>query len=235
MKSVRLFGLLLCATALVPCASAATFQINEGFDDITTLAGAGWTIVNNSAPVGQTSWFQGTAALTAPSGNADSYIAANFNAADFSGNISLWLASPEVTLANGVALSFYTASTQGAPDRLEVRYSTSGPSSNVGATDTSVGDFSSLLLTINPTLAPTGYPADWALGTATISGLSAPVSGRFAFRYVVPDTSINGDFIGIDTVRVSAPIPEPSGVALSMLGLAALLSLARNRRKRNSQ
>jgi hypothetical protein len=73
------------------------------------------------------------------------------------------------------------------------------------------------------------------LETATISGLSAPVSGRFAVRYVVPDTSTNGDFIGIDTLGVSAPVPEPSGVALSMLGLAALLSLARSRRKRNSQ
>jgi|SRR5664279_411604 hypothetical protein len=235
MKSVGLCGLLLCATALTPSASAASFQISESFGDITTLAGAGWTVVNNSTPGGLTSWFQGTDALTAQSGSPDSYIAANFNAAAFGGNISLWLITPEVTLANGVALSFYTASTQGAPDNLEIRYSASGLSSNVGATDTSVGDFSNLLFAINPGLEPTGYPGAWALETATISGLSAPVSGRFAVRYVVPDTSTNGDFIGIDTLGVSAPVPEPSGVALSMLGLAALLSLARSRRKRNSQ
>ena len=65
MKPVRLFGLLLCATAFLPSASAGPFQVNQGFNDISTLTAAGWTMVNNSAPAGPTSWFQGTDALTA--------------------------------------------------------------------------------------------------------------------------------------------------------------------------
>ena len=159
MKRISLCGLLLCTSTLLPSASAGVFQINEGFNDISTLTGAGWTIVNNSAPAGSTSWFQGTDALTARSGPADSYIAANFNAAAFGGNISLWLLTPEVTLQNGLRFSFFTASTQFAPDRLEVRYSTNGTSSNVGSTDTSFGDFSNLLLAIDPDLGLATTPA----------------------------------------------------------------------------
>ena len=37
-------------------------------------------------------------------------------------------------------------------DRLELRLSTNGASTNVGTTTTSVGDFTTLLLTVNPLL-----------------------------------------------------------------------------------
>ena len=73
-------------------------------------------------------------------------------------------------------------------DRLEVRMSTSGASTNVGATNTSVGDFTNLLLTVNPTLITTGagsYPNTWTQFTATVSGVTGTVTGRFAFRYFV--------------------------------------------------
>src|SRR5262249_24998598 len=113
-----------------------------------------------------------------------------------------------------------------APDRLELRLSLNGGSTNVGATDLSVGDFSTLLLTINPALALGGFPENWALFSATISGLGGPTNGRFAFRYTVPDTSINGDYIGIDTVRVTA-VPEPSTIGLVSFGI---LAAARRRR-----
>ena len=235
MISERLYSLLLCAAVILPGASAA--QLTEGFDNITTLPGSGWAIVNNSVAAGSTSWFQGTPALTAQSGAANSYIAANFNAAAFGGNISLWLITPLLTLDNGVTISFYTASTQGAPDNLEVRYSTNGASANVGANATSVGDFTNLLLAINPSLTGAGYPSSFTGETATISGLAAPVTGRFAFRYDVPDTSTNGDFIGLDTVSVSSAAsatPEPATLSLGLLGLAFLLPLAA-RRKHHSQ
>ena len=32
----------------------------QSFDDVTTLATAGWSIQNNSSPVGALSWFQRT-------------------------------------------------------------------------------------------------------------------------------------------------------------------------------
>ena len=44
-----------------------------------------------------------------------------------------------------------------------------------------------------------------------MSGLGAGTTGRFAFHYSVPDTSINGDYIGIDSVSISA-VPEPASI-----------------------
>jgi hypothetical protein len=85
---------------------------------------------------------------------------------------------------------------------LEVRLSTNGASTNVG-TGAAVGDFTTLLLSINPTLTTTGYPTSWTQFTVTISGLPAPTSGRIAFRYYVTSggpTGTNSDYIGIDNV-----------------------------------
>lgn len=201
----------LIAVAIL-AASAASAQLTENFDDISLLPGAGWVSVNNSAPLGSTSWFQGnTLVFSSQNGAASSYIAANFNAAAFGGNISLWNLTPLVTnIQNGEVFSFYTRTEAAAPtaDRLEVRLSLNGASSDVGATDSSVGDFTTLLLTVNPTLASGGYPSTWTQFTVTLSGLPPGFhQGRFAFRYTVPDTSTNGDYIGIDTMTLSAPLP----------------------------
>ena len=214
-------------------ASAATI-LSENFDNVANLVPAGWAIVNNSSPAGTTDWFQGNPGVfSSQSGAANSYVAANFEAAGFGGNISDWLISPELTFSNGDTIGFWARTEAGSafPDRLELRLSLNGASTNVGATDASVGDFSTLLLTINPALAPGGFPENWALFQATVSGLGAPTDGRFAFRYNVSDTSVNGDYIGIDTVRVTqSEVPEPSTLALMSAGLVAA---ARARRRRN--
>jgi len=60
----------------------------------------------------------------------------------------------------------------------------------------SSGDFATVLLTVNPVPDATGYPAGWTNFSVTVSGLGTPASGRFAFRYFVADTSVNGDYIG---------------------------------------
>ena len=52
--------------------------------------------------------------------------------------------------------------------------STNGTSQNVGTTATSVGDFTTLLLDINPTYTTTGYPNVWTNFVVTISGLAGP-------------------------------------------------------------
>jgi hypothetical protein len=225
---------VLCALLLLAArqVSASTI-LSENFDNVANLVPAGWAIVNNSAPPGTTDWFQGNPGVFASqSGAANSYVAANFEAAGFGGNISDWLISPTLTLQNTDVISFWARTEAGsiAPDRLELRLSLNGASTNVGATDTSVGDFSTLLLTINPALAPGGFPENWALFQATVSGLGGPTNGRFAFRYNVSDTSVNGDYIGIDTVRVTEFVPEPSTLALLSAGL---VSAARFRRRRN--
>jgi hypothetical protein len=205
----------------------ASVLVNEGFNNISTLAGSGWVMVNNSSPAGSTGWFQGVPPIfTSQAGAPDSYIAANFNNAAFGGNISNWLISPVLSLQNNLQFVFYTR-TEAIPvaaDSLELRLSTNGSSTNVGATASSVGDFAALVLTVNPTLAVNGYPTDWTQFTANFVGLGVPATGRFAFRYDVPDTSTNADFIGIDSVLVSDPVPEPATLALFAFGLGAVLS-----------
>ena len=212
--------------------ASATTVLLENFDNVATLVPGGWAIVNNSAPVGTTDWFQGNPGVfSAQSGAANSYVAANFEAADFGGNISDWLISPELTFHNTDVISFWARTENGsiAPDRLELRLSLNGASTNVGGTDASVGDFSTLLLTINPALAPGGFPENWALFSATISGLGGATNGRFAFRYNVSDTSVNGDYIGIDSVSVVAT-PEPSTMGLLAFGLVSAVRARRSAR-----
>src|SRR4029079_15317084 len=99
-----------------------------------------------------------------------------------------------------------------------VRMSTNGTSSNVGATTTSVGDFGTLLLDLNPTYAISGYPNGWTQYFIVLSGLGSPVKGRLAFRYFVESGGPNGpnsDYIGIDSVSydchpTSTPTPAPT-------------------------
>jgi PEP-CTERM motif len=236
---VRLRAIVaMIATLILASAShaSATTVLSENFDNVANLVPNGWKIVNNSAPAGTTDWFQGNPAIfTAQSGAPNSYVAANFEAAGFGGNISDWLISPMLTLHNTDVISFWTrteVNPAAFPDRLELRLSLSGASTNVGSSDSSVGDFSTVLLTVNSGLTTTGYPGGWALFSATISGLGGATDGRFAFRYTVPDTSVNGDYIGIDTVRVTA-VPEPTTLGLVAFGMLAAARARRSRATRS--
>ncbi len=143
----------------------------------------------------------------------------NFTSGTGVSNISNWAFMPTMVMNNGDVLSFYTRAPAGStfPDRMQVRMSTNGASVNVGATDTSVGDFTTLLLDINPTLAVGGYPnVAWTQFNVPISGLGGPTSGRIAFRYFVTNggpSGANSDIIGIDTLTytgLTCPTPTPS-------------------------
>jgi hypothetical protein len=200
------------APAIIPAApNAPLLSLSEGFDDITTLPSAGWAQTNNSSPVGLTGWFQGNSTVfPSHSGDLTSYIGANFNNTTGANTISNWLMTPELTLNDGAEFSFYTRTTTGSawPDRLEVRLSTAGSSTDVGATSTSVGDFTTVLVEVNPSLTAGGYPETWTQFTATISGVGSNVQGRIAFRYFVTNggpSGANSNFIGIDTVTYTAP------------------------------
>src|SRR6185436_6782020 len=187
----------------------------EGFDDITvTTTTNGWSIQNLSNPVGTTTWDQG-AGVGAPaySGAADSYAQAGYTATDpaGTGTISDWLIGPEYTFNNGDTISFWALSYNSGtyPDRLELRLSLAGASTNVGTTEFEYGDFNVLLTTINPYLDTTDFPDvavhanSWFKYIGIVSGLTAPTSGRFAFRYFVLDgggTGANSSTIGIDEV-----------------------------------
>lgn len=207
------------ATALFAAGSAAWAGdlLSEGFDDVSTLAGTGWVLQNLSTSGGTTSWFQGdvTTAFTAHSGADNSYIAANFNNAPVGGTISNWLITPELSLAAATTISLQVRNAgEGFLDTIEVYYSANGAS-------TSVGDF-----TLLGTYAST-QDQGWTALSYDVA--AAGGTGRFAVRYFVGDTSLDGNYIGIDSLSVSA-VPEPASAVLAGLGLA-VIGIARRRQQ----
>lgn len=229
----RLFSLLALAM-IFALPGQMRADITEGFDDITTLAGDGWFFQNNSDSP-NLDWFQGNGDDPDPvfqshEGAPSAYIAVNFNSTN-DAVISSWMITPETDLNDGDVFSFWTRTVTGSnfPDRLELRLSTNGASTDVGTATTDVGDFTNLLVEVNPNLlqGPANYPEEWAQYTATVSGLGGPMTGRFAFRYWVTDAGPlgnNSNYIGVDTVEFATPIPEPtSAIFLAGLGLATCL------------
>lgn len=208
-----LAGLIVASAGPVAIAGA---DLTESFD---TWPLTGWTIQNNSAPLGQNSWYPGIPTTNTPdpgpfdayNGAANAYAAANFaNTTGGNGVISSWLITPLQTgLTQGDTVSFYTrrpTTPPGGteyPDRLEVRMSTNGTCSP-GTTTASVGDFTTELVTVNPTLTTGVYPATWTQFSVTLPPM-APASGCIAFRYHVTQAGPSGsksDYIGVDQVEI---------------------------------
>ena len=190
-------------------------DFSEGFDDIALLPGQGWYFQNNSDVPGLTDWFQGNdTVFPAQAGATTAYIGANYNNTDGS-QISNWMLTPELSLHNGDTISFWTRTVAGStyPDRLQVRLSTVGASTNVGTGPADVGDFITLLEDINPTLALGGYPESWTQYTITLSGIPSGATGRIAWRYYVPTDAgplgNNSNYIGIDTVEYTSAASSP--------------------------
>ena len=228
------------AVALVTAQAQSANLLSEGFDLVGALPASGWVQQNLSSPLGSTGWSQGNpGTFYSYSGTPDSYISANFNNAGTvsPATISDWLITPVLSFAQAVTLSFYTRTVDlpAFADHLEVRLSTSGASTDVGSTETSVGAFTTLLVDINPTLVPSLYPNVWTLYTVNIAALGG--TGRLAFHYAVPDGGLNGqnsDYIGIDNVSVDtlSAVPEPASAGLLAAGLLGLMALRRTRRTR---
>jgi hypothetical protein len=199
----------VAVVALLSVAGLAQAQtFSQSFDSIDTLPGSGWVEQNNSFPIGTSNWFQGNPSFFAAEGGTG-YIAANVNNTGVHGTISNWLITPARTLTNGDTFQFWTrtVTTPVFPDRLQVRMSAAGNSTNVGSAATDVGDFTTVLLDINPTYSTTGYPVAWTQFTAVVSGLPAPTLGRFALRYFVEDGGALGShstYIGIDDALYTA-------------------------------
>jgi hypothetical protein len=245
MKIASALGSMVCGLALAAGSLQAHAQsFSEGFDGSTMPTGWVTTNLSTRASTGNT-WSVG-AGIKDNLGNivVGPYAGAGFAIVNYTsvgsgtGTISNWLITPELFgIGNGDTISFLTTTTPGStyPDRLELRLSTNGASVNVGATATSVGDFGTLLSSVNSTLATGGYPENWTLVTATVSGLAAPVDGRLAFRYFVTSggpSGVNSNIIGVDNFSYTSmsAVPEPASWAISLAGMCGLIALRRLRR-----
>ncbi|GAA5119866.1 hypothetical protein GCM10023339_34320 [Alloalcanivorax gelatiniphagus] len=195
------------AVGLVAGALAITSQpaqaasVSEGFDNVAQLTT--WKTVNLSQP-GQPekpSWMQGDPTeFTAQAGAENSYMGIEYTSGGE--NVSNWLIMPQQTsLSSTDVLNFWTRSAGSSyPDRLEVRMSSNG-ACNPGTTTDGVGDFTTLLTSINPNQLVDGYPEAWTQVNLPLTGLSTTnVSGCIAFRYYIHNTDNAGQYIGIDSL-----------------------------------
>jgi autotransporter-associated beta strand protein len=218
--------LSLTATAFILIASrpalAQTVELNETFTSATQTAG-GWTLGSGVWPATNNSdnpqpyssnagaWGPGGGLFTSPPGGG--YFATDTTATgNDNGTVSDWLMTPVIALHNGDTIKFYTRtrSPEEGPSRMEVRLSTNGTSSNVGTTNSSVGDFTTVLGTVNPSLTANTYPTSFTQFTYTVSGLAGNATGRLAFRTTYPNGGFggpNGDTVGLASVLYTATAP----------------------------
>jgi hypothetical protein len=215
--------------------------ITEGFDTLTgtfpNQCVAGWTCINQSSPVGSTGWFQGNpGTFPAQAGATNSYIAANFNNTTGANTIDNWLITPQVNFGNGATLSFWSRTVADPifPDRLEIRLSTAGASTNPA-------NFTVVLGTINPNLVQGagpcvstasgtgGYPNQWCQYTLShAQGIPTSGSGRIAFRYFVTGggpSGNNSNYIGIDTFSFNEGVPATPSVPVNATSTWSLIAL----------
>lgn len=222
IKSSKILSAAVISVIIFAVASGVRAQaLEESFDSLSfILSTGGWTTVNHSDPLNFSvnGWSQCTGAQIPPSqsGSPNSCVLASFNsvAPDQSGVISNWLISPVRTIKNGDMVSFYTRTRTANPfgDRLQFRLSTSGNSADIGVQASEVGDFTTLLLDISPTYTVGEYPETWTKYTVRITGLTAPASGRFGFRYFVENggaLGTHGYTVGVDSF-VYTPLPANS-------------------------
>jgi hypothetical protein len=193
-----------------------TLRISEGFDDATQLAGDQWTLLNLSEPIGSSNWYQGNPVVfSAFNGDDDAYLAADhFNVQGSipgSNTLSNWLVTPAIAFGSNASVSFHTRSVASdSPDRIEIRACLAEPCA-MPTTPNGVGDFTTLLGSVNPTLALGGYPAIWTEYTFTnATGIPYSGDGRIAIRYWVTDGGSlgdNSDYVGVDQLVVITGSP----------------------------
>ncbi|PZP28338.1 MAG: hypothetical protein DI603_19430 [Roseateles depolymerans] len=221
MQRLAVAGLGLVLSASAAWADAPLLQ--EGFDG--TGLPAGWTVANFSTSPASEGWFRPVSpadTFAAESGAAESYIASSVftGATDAGGNpmgrIDTMLATAVVSMAEATTLTFSTRTVSG---------NAYGESLRIGAIV--AGSFVELM-TINPSLAVGAFPEQWTTYSVTLAAQGEDISGRYYFEYVVPDASVAGNFIGLDSVSVTvSPVPEPTGALLMLSGGALLLAWRR--------
>lgn len=231
MRSLKVIAAAaVLAVAGSPALAADEVLLSEGFENLTTLfsASGGWRSFNFSVVPFSEGWFQGSAdRFAAHAGGADSFVASAYfiqqtepNGDPVGGVADGLLQTKVVSLERATRLDFWTRGVAGNvyPDSLYVGYT-------LGASAV-LTDY--LPLEINPNGNVGGYPEDWTKYSVTLPAQGAGKTGRFVFEYSIPDTLVAGNYVGLDSVTITA-VPEPGTWLLMGLGVAALAGLARRR------
>lgn len=213
-----------CTEKVSPKPVKTDFSFTEEFDTVANLYKKGWVVLNNSSPVGATTWSQGIyengkfglLGWPAYSYNyaATDYVYVENSCGDGSSFISCWLITPEIMMKNGDVVSFYTRATDdptAKADRLQVRANYTTASADIERTPAAVGDFKTLIIDINTTYCKTcasAYPIKWVkLEFTVVNGSATPIPGRIAFRYFIegggPD-GIRSAAIGVDSFKFTS-------------------------------
>jgi PEP-CTERM motif len=213
MTIARLRSVALAATLLAGGASQAATLINESFDNVAGLAGAGWSILNLGVFQGSTSFFQGDQSVFgSQSGAPDSYAAANYNNATSPGYLNTWLVTPQFSTAVAGTISFW------ARGEIAPGFSDSIAYGLVNGLPGSGG-------TLAAPVTVTAQGA-WTQYTMSFAAAGAGSFARFAMVYIGnADTS---NYIGIDTLTVTS-VPEPGTWLLMGAGMLGMAGLARRR------
>jgi hypothetical protein len=205
----NMFNRAIVASAIgfASLSAQAVTLLTESFDNVAGLSASGWSIVNNSSPLGSTDWYQGDSTIfTAQSGSAEAYVAANFNSAAAGGTINDLLITPAFSTAASGTVTFWA--------KADIQ---------PGFSDQIVyGIYSSGAFVAPTTVTLSGT---WTLYTINFAAAGAGSNTRFAIDYTgLADTS---NYIGVDTVTVTA-VPEPTAALMLAAGLAGL-AVARRR------
>lgn len=235
MKNILLKLFILSATvSFIACKqdspvppTPVSYSFSEGFDSLSVAYAKGWQSINRSSPLGPDTWASGALTYATSKGTVTTtYLfppAASTNSGQdcifvspTSGGagsaVSNWMFTPSTFMKNGDKFSFFVrtvANPATRADRLQVRINAKDDNTVIDYTATAVGDYTTMLLDINPTYALSGvtaFPAVWTKYTVTLSGLVGLAKHRIAFRYVLPEIVNSGRGVGVDEVQFTSAL-----------------------------